>query len=334
MVSKYVSVQFIILFGTATLELLIMTGKRLLVFAAFIAGILTTSKAQYYDITHRQSNEEVQKYRNQRIQMVTISLSEASTEVPFGLNRYDTMGHIVLIANPKHHEHFIYDADGRMIYWLDSANDGRRFEKTEYNFGYDAGGKMNSFRTKGSTSSFMANGAAEIKEEVMKNGVLAERHSYTFTPENKPALEEFKDTSGKQLYFHKLLYNKYGDLSSEIVVNPVKRCAGDSSTHIYTYDSKARMIQQNSVITTFSCDLRVPGSPVTKTTVSQNTSYVYDNRGRLVTETMTSSNSLLNYRKEFQYNDENLLAKELTFDSKGRQSKSLIYKYYYFKRKK
>jgi hypothetical protein len=297
---------------------------------SYISGI----RAQYFDATHRQSADEIEKFKNEKVKMVTISLSEAGNEVPYSVSFFDMSGRVTFIVNPKHHEHFTYDNKGRMDYWLDSANDGRRFEKFEYFFGYNPDNRINSYRTAATSSTFTAIGTDGIKEDVLKNGVLIEQHLYTYTPDGKLTIEFFKDTSGKQLYLHKFYYNKYGDLSSEIVVNPIKRCAGDSTTIINTYDSKARLIQKQKTITTFNCDLRVPNSPVIKKTISENIVYTYDNKGRTVTEALTSSNPMLNYRKEYQYSDENLITKELTFDSNGKQSKQLIYKYYYYIRKK
>jgi YD repeat-containing protein len=302
-------------------------------FVLVLSCISKQANAQYYETTHRQTEDEIQKFKKLKVKTVTISLTEAGSEVPYSITQYDTSGRIFLIANLKHHEHFNYDQNGRMLYWLDSANDGRRFEKFEYRFSYDPSNRLVRYTTNKTNSQFIYD-PSDAKETVTQNGVVIEKHDYFYTPEGKLTLEVFKDTSGKVLYQHKTMYNKYGDLASEIVVNPLKKCAGDSATSINTYDSKAHMIQKQKTLTTFSCDLRVANGPITKTTVNQKIVYTYDASGRMATETMTASDPALNYKREFQYSDDGLLAKETIRDDKGKPTKTMLYRYYYFNRKK
>jgi hypothetical protein len=311
-----------------------MHKKIALVLIVLVFAAISVAQAQYYDATHRQTEQQRQLFKKEKVRMVTLSVTEAGAEVPFSITHYDTAGRVQMLANPKHHEHFRYDDKGRMAYWLDSANDGRRFEKFEHNFGYDANNRVNSYNSSKSNSTFSTAQNGDIIEEVSKNGIVAEKRSYAYNQDGKPVLEMFKDTGGRQLYMHKVLYNKYGDVASEIIVNNLKNCKGDSMVIINAYDSKGRIIQKQKFLTNYSCDNRLPNAQVDKKFISETIQYFYDSRGRLVNENQNSNDPAHINKKEYQYYDDGMVMKEMNVDGNGKSSGNLVYRYYYYIRKK
>jgi len=310
-----------------------MIQKIISVLPVLLLASILNVNAQYDANVHRQTDQEIQKFKKERLHFVTISLSEQGNEVPYAANYYDTSGRVIMMVTNKHHEHFGYDNNGRMNYWLDSANDGRRFEKIEYNFGYDGNNRVNSYETNKTKSQFAIGGGQEVNEDVMKNGVVVEKHSYTYTQEGKLTLEVFKDMSGNLVYSHKILYNKYGDLASEIIINPYKNCKGDSTAIINVYNSKGLIVHKQKNVTNFSCGQATSLNPEKKT-ITNSIGYQYDSKDRLTIETLMSGDPTQNGRKEYSYNDDNLIAKEMDFDGKGASTGNKIYKYYFYLKSK
>ena len=287
--------------------------------------------AQYYNATHRQTAEEMALLKSQNIRVQAIYLEQAGNSVPYEVNNFDTGGRVILIANQKHHEHFAYDNNGRINHWVDSANDGRRFEKFEYYFGYDEKGMVNAYKTSNSFSKFYGS-VPDLKEDIIRNNRIIEKHSYNFNNEGRLTSELFSDTSGKPVYSNRLFYNKYGDLGSQITVNAVKDCKGDSTAVINTYNNKGKIVHKQLNRTIITC-----GSQVTillKKTITESYSYTYNAGGQLVKETMTSTLPGAGYRKEYQYGIEGLIFKELNFDDKGKSASDLIYSYVYYSKKR
>jgi|GEM_PF-3808925 len=308
-----------------------MNIKTTVLVAVIILCSSTFSHAQYQEITHRQTADEIKLFRNWTLKEQVLYLQQGGGSILYGVNYYDTGGRVIFIANPNHHEHFSYDDKGRMVYWLDSANDGRRFQKQEYWFGYDDKGAINMYKTSTTESKFTANGS-ETKEDVMRNGTVVERRIYTYNNDGKLIQELHnemaKDSVGRLLYSHKLFYNKYGDLASEIIYNPLTDCKGDSTIVINTYDNKGKIIQKRKNIKTMKCGA-LP-SAVERKMVSESTSYTYNAEGRLTKETMTASDPALSYRKEYEYEVNGVILKELGFDGKGKSTTDMAYSYIYY----
>ena len=295
-------------------------------------GFGRLSYGQYYDETHRQTADDIKLLRSWNIKTRFSYLEQAGNSVANGVNYYDTGGRVTFIANPLHHEHFLYDDKGRMIYWLDSANDGRRFEKFEYHFGYNDKGAVNAYKTLKTESKFSGTGQA-IREDVTRNGTVIERHNYSYNSDGKltqqVSNEINKDTVGKLLYSHKIFYNKYGDIGSEIIYNSVKDCRGDSTIIINTYDSKGKMIHMQKSYKTMKCGN--PASVIERKTISESISYLYDaTTGQLTKEAMTSSDPTLNYKKEYVYNESGIIVKELGFDGNGKSTTNILYTYVFY----
>jgi YD repeat-containing protein len=258
-------------------------------------------------------------------------LQQNGGSIPYGVNYYDTGGRVIFMANPNHHEHFAYDDKGRMIYWLDSANDGRRFEKHEYHFGYDDKGAVNMYKTSTTESKFALSGH-ELKEDVSKNGSVIERRIYSYNNDGKLTQEMHyelnKDSVGKLLFSHKIFYNKYGDLASEIIYNPLNDCKGDSTIIINTYDSKAKLIQKRKTMKTMKCG--TPASITERKTETETISYTYNAAGQLTSEGMTSIDPTRSYRKDYEYDTHGIILKERGFDGKGKSTTDISYTYIYY----
>ena len=305
-----------------------MNIKTILWLALFIIGFSRISYGQYYNETHRQTADDIKLIRSSNLKTRFSYIEQAGSSVPYGVNYYDTGGRVTFIATPMHHEHFSYDNRGRIVYWLDSANDGRRFEKFEYHFGYDDKGTVNLYKTTKTESMFSAN-SQEVKEDILRNGTVLERHTYNHNNDGKltqeTSNEMVKDSVGKLLYSHKLFYNKYGDLASEIIYNPLKDCKGDSIIIINTYDSKAKLIHRQKSLKTMKCE--TPASVIERKTISESISYTYNAAGLLTQESMISSDLSLNYVKKYLYNEKGILVREQGFDDKGKSTTDMVYSY-------
>ena len=194
-----------------------MKTRTTICFGVFFIGFIHLSHAQYFDATHRQSHEETELLKAHNIREKITYIQQGDNTAPYGVNYYDTGGRVIFIANPMHHEHFRYDDKGRMTYWLDSANDGRRFEKHEYYFGYDSKGALNLYKTEGAESRFF-NSDNNVQEDILHKGLVTEVRKYSYNNDGKLILELFKepgnDSTAKILHLHKVLYNKYGDVAS------------------------------------------------------------------------------------------------------------------------
>jgi len=312
-----------------------MNTKKTRYLIIIFAVLCSFSRAQYFEATHRQSADEINQLKTHNIREKITYIQQADNSVPFGVTFYDTGGRVVFIANPNHHEHFIYDEKGRMTGWVDSVNDGRRFEKHEYQFGYNSKGTINLYKTSTTESKFFPLGQ-NIQEDVLHNGIVIELRKYDYNNDRKVTLELFRepgpDSLGKITYFHKILYNKYGDLASEIVYNPLKDCKGDSTVLINTYDSKGKLIHKQRSIKKLSCG--AIANTIDRKMETESVSMVYNASGKLTNESMVSSDPSLSYKKEFVYNENGILVKELGYDGKGKSTTNILYSYNYFPKKR
>ena len=321
----------------------LMNIKTTVWLALFMIGICRLSYGQYYTETHRQTTDNINLIRSWNLKTRYSYIEQADNSVPYGVNYYDTGGRVTFMATPMHHEHFMYDDKGRMVYWLDSANDGRRFEKFEYHFGYDDKGVVNVYKTSKTESKFTIVGD-QVIEDLSKNGAVIETRIYSYNTtiysdnNDRKLIQEmdYKDAKdsvgkliyGKLLYSHKIFYNKYGDVGSEIIYNAIIDCKGDSTIMINTYDSKAKLIHVQKSLKTMKCGS--PASVMERKTISESISYTYNAAGQLTQETMTSNDQSLNYVKKYVYNEHGILVREQGFDDKGKSTTDIVYSYVYY----
>src|ERR1700757_1909018 len=114
-----------------------MNQKTIILFCFILMVFPGLAGAQYYNATHRQSQYEINILKSRNIRVQAIYIRQAGNSVPYEVDNFDTGGRVIIIANAKHHEHFAYDNNGRLNHWIDSVNDGRRFERFDHTFGYD-----------------------------------------------------------------------------------------------------------------------------------------------------------------------------------------------------
>jgi len=305
-----------------------MNIKATIWLAIFLIGYGKISYGQYYDETHRQTSDDINLIKARNIKTRFSYIEQAGSSAPYGVNYYDTSGRLTFMATPMHHEHFTYDDKGRMVYWLDSANDSRRFEKFEYHFGYDDKGALNAYKTSKTESKFSATGQ-EVKEDIIRNGTVVERYTYSYNSDGKLTQEVSNeitnDSVGKLLHSHKTFYNKYGDVGSEIIYDAIKDCKGDSTIMINTYDSKAKLIHKQKSLKTMKCG--IPASVIERKTISESISYTYNAAGWLTQESMTSSDPSLNSVKKYEYDEHGIIVREKGFDDKGKSTTDMVYSY-------
>jgi YD repeat-containing protein len=298
---------------------------------AVCLGMTVKSSAQYDDMLHPQKAEEISKLKTQRFNMQTQFMELNGPETPVGISYFDAEGRILKSVNKDHHQYFTYDAAGRLASWLDSANDGRRFWKNEYSFEYDADGRPRAFQLAKKKAAFSWDASKNtLSEELSENGKPTEKHTYVYTPENKLSEEMYADISGKLIKKRRLIYNKYGDLGSEISLE-VRSGEQDSTTCIYTYDNKGRLL--NKKLNFYSRASRADGSadsaaPV-KTVKNQTISYAYDIKGALASESLASSIPSENRKTEYRYDQlTGMLATEVFYDNTNKVSRKMNYKYF------
>ncbi len=296
--------------------------KRLVLFLVSCFA-LQQANAQYQNLLNPQNTQQIQKFKEQKVVVQTAFLDVNGSQSPYGMFKFDTEGRILSNITPKNHQHFTYDASGRIITFIDSAHDGRRFWKTEYAFAYDADGRPATFKLGKQTASFSYNAATRELAEVNGNA----KTIYRYNEENK--LVEEVTTGGDEPKTHKYIYNKYGDLANEIIAR--QDANGTDTTRIsYSFDSKGKLMRKMVTQTRRMNESEDPTEPQTVVKTTKTYNYVYDVRtGLITTENMVSSNPKESCKTEWTYDNFGLPVKETKLDGTGKPIQTMVYKYSY-----
>lgn len=305
--------------------------RNILLCLLSIAGSFSIASAQYADIRNPQTNKEIQVIHKQKVRRQIQYIVINGIEAPFGAATYDTSGRILSNTNARLRQHYAYDAHGRLISFVDSVSDGRRFTKNDYSFSYDSKGMPQQCSINGVKSGFSYDaGKKELSEQRAEASGEQAKRLYSFNEGGKLIREEFFTPAGIMEKNHKLIYNMYGDLASEITVATLPNGDKDSSVQIYTYDSKGNCIRkQHTHALTAHIDedaANAQEEPETEITTMIHT-YTYDRYGNRATENMQSSKAAENYRKEWVYEMNGLLESESTYDAANKLVKKFNYKY-------
>lgn len=297
--------------------------KSFVLFLAFCFGTVGLLKAQYQTLLNPQPAQQIQKFKEQKVAAQTIFLDINGSQAPYGLVKFDEDGRITKNITPKNHQHFSYDANGRLTSFIDSAHDGRRFWKNEYAFTFDAEGRPANFKLCKVTSNFSYDGTKKELVEACGNA----KTTYRYNEENK-ITEEITE-GGDEPKTHKYIYNKYGDLATEIIA--LQNANGTDTTRIlYTYDSKGRLLRKMEINTRRMNESEDPTVPQTITKSTKTTNYTYDVRtGLLTAENTVSSNPKESGKTEWMYDNFGLPIKESKLDASGKPVQAFIYKYSY-----
>ncbi|RYD72581.1 MAG: hypothetical protein EOP53_21680 [Sphingobacteriales bacterium] len=300
--------------------------KGLGLFFVFGMCVCNFVQAQYQPLLNPQSTQQIQKFKEQKVAAQSIFMDVNGSQAPYGLVKFDEHGRILKNITPKNHQHFTYDENGRLTSFIDSAHDGRRFWKNEYAFAFDAEGRPQNFKLGKTTSNFIYDAA---KRELVEATSTA-KTIYKYNEENK-ITEEITE-GGDQPKVHKYIYNKYGDLASEILAQ--KNLNGtDSAKTIYTYDSKGKLLRKQVTTIQSVDDAGDPTTPPTVTKTTKVINYAYDIRtGLLISENIVCSNPKENCKTEWTYDNFGLPIKESKLDATGKPIQAFVYKYSYVRK--
>ena len=302
-----------------------MTNK---IFVSVLSCLLAVQavKAQYADILHPQSDDQGLKMKAVKSNFKSQFIEMGGNEAAYAAYAYDNEGRIMKVATPKRHQLFTYNDKGQVSELVDSVNDGRRFERFDYHFEYDANGRLSS-AVLGKKKAVFAYDAAkrELVETVSGAAGMLEKHVYHYTEENKLSDELFTSTAGEELRKHKLLYNKYGDLASEILVEKTKT-GKDSSSTLYTYDGKGRLIDKKYTLSKITLDVAQPSTPKVEMR-REAYSYTFNPKGQLGLITMTCSDGKDSYKQEYMYDNDGIISTETIRELGGKVIRKYSYRY-------
>src|SRR5688572_29622321 len=90
-------------------------------------GVTGAVNAQYYSLLNPQTQQQIAKFKEQKVAVQTAFIDMNGNQAPYGISKYNAEGKIIANINPKNHQHFVYDESGKLVSFIDSANDGRRF---------------------------------------------------------------------------------------------------------------------------------------------------------------------------------------------------------------
>jgi hypothetical protein len=209
------------------------------------------------------------------------------------------------------------------------VGDGRRFERKEYSFQYDEAGHPKHFKIGQQSSEFNYDAAGHKMTESIVAGAKSASVMYILNEEGKIISERKSSPSGEG-YWHKYMYNKYGDLASEIKVSHNNNGTLDSMVSIYTYDGKGRLIRKHIAARngfTQKRDSLGRTSVSGGETLQQNYSYIFDMQGNMTTETLSSSKAGESYKIEYQYDPTGLLTRQIKYDAQNKELNRYAYKY-------
>lgn len=296
---------------------------------AVSAAVSNGASAQYNDLRNPQTSADMKKMRSMHVKSVTQYVELNGSSAPMSISYLDTGGRIVHIANHDHREYRTYDAMGRLAGRIDSVYDGRRFEKKEYSFGYDENGHPKHFRICGQSCDFTYDAAGLKMTERIVDGSRSASKMYILNNDGKIVSERLSSPSGDG-YWQKYLYNKYGDLASEIKVSHNPDGTLDSAVSINTYDSKGRLIHKRMACRLGFTQKRDSLGHTTISggeSVQRNYSYIFDMQGNMTTETLASTKADESYKIEYQYDPTQLLTKEIKYDGHNKEVSRYAFKY-------
>lgn len=296
---------------------------------AVSAAVSNGASAQYNDLRDLQTSADMNKMRNMHVKSIIQNIELNGSSAPVGISYLDTGGRLVHIANHDHREYRTYDAMGRLASRIDSVYDGRRFEKKEYSFAYDDNGHPKHFRLCQQSCEFTYDAAGHKMTESIVTGGHSASKMYVLNDEGKIISERMSSPSGEG-YWQKYLYNKYGDLASEIKVSHNADGTLDSMVSINTYDSKGRLIHKRVACRLGFTQKRDSLGHTTLTggqSVLRNYSYIFDMQGNMTSETLASTKADESYKIEYQYDATQLLTKEIKYDGRNKEVSRYAYKY-------
>jgi YD repeat-containing protein len=296
--------------------------KKAILLLCVAAFVCSTASAQYETWRFPQKAEEIQKIKTAGIERVTVFAEINGSQVPYGIRFYDKEGRIVRNVDAQTHAYYWYDAQGKVLKCVDSSFDGRRFFPTSYAFSYAPDGSLKGCQIGKTDLSFTYNAANRELSEVENESTT---RYYRYNEDGKL----IEDVSGdaENPYRRKLVYNKYGDLASEVLVRSTAT-SKDSIITVYSFDSKSHLVRKQT--NTFHTDISEdPTMPVSETKKIEIWAYTYAMNGTMTTETKTSpTHPAENYKVEYQYDNMKLLPlKEMRYNSQNKLEKTFVYKY-------
>ena len=295
--------------------------KKVLAILLGSVCVCSTASAQYETWRFPQKAEEIQKMKSAAVSNVTVFAEVNGIQSPYGIYFYDKEGRIQRKADPQSHAQYSYDEQGRVARCIDSAFDGRRFFATSYSFAYGPEGTLQGCQVGKTALNFTYNAASRELTEVENESTT---RYYRYNEDGKLVEEVSGDAENP--YRRKLVYNKYGDLASEVLVRSTAT-SRDSMITVYSFDSKSHLVRKQT--NTFHTDISEdPTMPVAETKKIEIWAYTYALNGTLTTEAKTSPTTPAeNYRIEYQYDVKMMPLKSLQFNSQNKLEKTLVYKY-------
>lgn len=297
--------------------------------SAALVAISNSVSAQYNDLRSPQTSADIHRMYSMHVKSVTQFLEVNGSSAPVGISYLDTGGRLLRIASREHRAYYTYDKQGRLTASIDSVSDGRRFEKKEYSFQYDETGRPKHFRIDRQACEFNYDAEGHKMSETIVTGAQSASKIYMLNDQGKIVSERMSSPSGEG-YWHKFMYNKYGDLASEIKVSHNNNGTLDSMVSIYTYDGKGRLIRKHIASRlgfTLKHDSLGRTSISGGETLQQNYAYIFDMQGNMTSEVLTSSKAAESYKIEYQYDPTGLLTRQIKYDVQNKEISRYAYKY-------
>jgi YD repeat-containing protein len=315
-----------------------MKGKHILLSTAALLFSFIVS-AQYNEILTPQSASQMELLKSNKVTLRKNYILINGGEGNYGFSKFDADGRLLVSFEPLHRQYFTYDDKGRVTACMDSLSDGRRFMKTSYSFTYNADGKLSTVTAGASKSIFQWNdgGSKAVEKITAPNGLVSEK-KYTYNSDGKLILIEQTNADGRPVLKHKLLYNQYGDLASEIRSEQFSGGETDSSTAIYSYDGTGRLITKKEfharIAPVMSASQETSAVPEPSDAVreikSQRTdvtTYIFNLAGVKTGENTRSTNPKFSTKTDFDTDNLGLLQKYTKYDAAGKVIESFRYIY-------
>ncbi len=281
--------------------------------------------AQWAELRNQQTPQQIALMKSGNVKTIIISDATNGGEIPQAIQGYDKAGRLLRDVGAKAKMYYAYDAKGNLTRSVDSA--GPNAIRNESRVAYDASGRPVSVFTNRQQFdiTYKDDGLEGVEVTKRPKGIL--KTYYSYDDQGRLRTTESLDGDTFLVKLHKIHYNDYGFLVSEVRSSYNRDGTIDSFAIINTLNNSGVMIKCSVTETRIS----TAGGQRDIKTISRVYSYAIDQKGMLTGEALSSSIPAENYKKAFVVNPANgLRTRETWTGPDGKVTKILAYKYEFY----
>ena len=211
--------------------------------------------AQYDEYRFPQDKDEISKFRKLKVRIEVKYPDNDSVKGAHIIREFDTLGRVISFISQYNRKHYEYDAKGRLIDYIDSAQGAADFIRSDYEFQYNGpGGRLSFARVDPYGLTFKYNEEKKMLFESAMVDFEQYRQRYFYYDTQGRLKEEqwvYPKDHGKEKSRY-ITLNREGKATREIIIKYFLNGGVDSEFVTHRYDEKNRELEMKTISTTHS----------------------------------------------------------------------------------